>query len=224
MENNYTMTQWRKSAIKIGTPTNLLAVLTCLVPAIYLCVTYDCWPDTKLMMTAWGLAITSYGLFYIIEPVTFYPSLGLSGTYMAFLSGNAGNMRLPCSTMALDVTNSKIGTLQAEVVSTMAIAGSVITNLIATTSAALIGTVIVSILPQFIVSGLQTYATAAIFGGLLGTYALKQPKVVVAGLCIAFIFKVIIPVPVVAFVLISVFGTAIVARILYVADQKKAEK
>lgn len=224
MENNYTMAQWRKSAIKIGTPTNLLTVFTCMVPAIYLCMTYDCWPDAKLMMTAWGLALTSYGLFYIIEPVTFYPSLGLSGTYMAFLSGNAGNMRLPCATMALDVTNSKIGTLQAEVVSTMAIAGSVITNLIATTSAALIGTVIVSILPQFIVSGLQTYATAAIFGGLLGTYALKQPKVVVAGLCIAFLFKFIIPVPVVAFVLISVFGTAVAARIMYVADKKKADK
>ena len=46
-------------------------------------------------------------------------------------------MRVPCAALALDVTESESGTIQAEVVSTMAICGSIITNLIATTSAVL---------------------------------------------------------------------------------------
>ena len=68
-------------------------------------------------------------------------------------------MRVPCAALALDVTNSKPGTIQAEVVSTMDICGSIITNLIATTLAAFVGTAIVAVLPQMVKTGLQTYAS-----------------------------------------------------------------
>lgn len=61
-------------------------------------------------------------------------------------------MRVPCATVALETTKSKPGTLQAEVVSTMAICGSIVTNLIATTSAVLVGSAVVSVLPEFTIS------------------------------------------------------------------------
>ena len=88
-------------------------------------------------------------------------------------------MRVPCATMALETTESEPGTLQAEVASTMAICGSIITNLIATTAAVLVGSAVVSVLPDVIVSALTKYAAGAIFGGTFGTYALKYPKVAI---------------------------------------------
>ena len=69
--------------------------------------------------------------------------------------------------MALETTESEPGTLQAEVASTMAICGSIITNLIATTAAVLVGSAVVSVLPDVIVSALTKYAAGAIFGGTL---------------------------------------------------------
>ena len=140
--------QWKRDSIIIGTPTNILAALTAFIPVIWLCTTYDCWPPLGTVLTAWGMVAASFGAFYFVEPISYYAALGLSGTYLSFLSGNIGNMRVPCAALALDVTDSTPGTIQAEVVSTMAICGSIITNLIGTTSAVIVGSAVLSVLPE----------------------------------------------------------------------------
>lgn len=221
--DNY-MNTWKKNSIKIGTPTNLLAAATSFLPVLYLCIRYDCWPDLSLVLSAWGMIALSFGAFYVVEPISYYASLGMSGTYLSFLSGNVGNMRIPCASLALDVTDSQPGSIQAEVVSTMAICGSIITNLIATTAAALVGTGIVAILPAAINKGLQTYASAAIFGATFGNFALKNPKVAVFGLAIPVFCKLFLPIPAWLIIVLSVFGTVIISRLFYSADKKKAAK
>ena len=224
MNNNQSLANWKKSCIRIGTPTNLLAAFTAFIPVIYLCIRYDCWPDLSLILSAWALTAIAFGAFYIVEPVSYYASLGMSGTYLSFLSGNIGNMRVPCASLALDVTDSQPGTVQAEVVSTMAICGSIITNLIATTLAAFIGTAIVSLLPLMIKTGLQTYASAAIFGATFGNFALKQPKLAVFGLGIPLICKVLqsyVGIQAWLIIVLSVFGTVGIARLFYAAGNRK---
>ena len=126
MENKELMSEWKKNSIRIGTPTNLLAAFTSFIPVIWLCITYNCWPDPKVVLAGWGMVALSFGAFYVVEPISYYAALGLTGTYLSFLSGNIGNMRVPCATMALETTESEPGTLQAEVASTMAICGSII--------------------------------------------------------------------------------------------------
>ena len=148
----------------------------------------------------------------------------MSGTYLGFLSGNIGNMRVPCAALALDVTKSKSGTIQAEVVSTMAICGSIITNLIATTGAVLVGSAVVAVLPAFLNSALKNYAAAAIFGGTFGNFAVKYPKVAVFGLLIPTVLKLFVPVPAWVVIVCAVFGTLGMARLFYVSDQKKEGK
>lgn len=219
MENNY-MSTWKKNSIRIGTPTNLLAALTSFLPVLYLCITYDCWPDFNLVLSAWGLVALSFGAFYVVEPVSYYASLGMTGTYLSFLSGNIGNMRVPCAALALDVTKSETGSIQAEVVSTMAICGSIITNLIATTAAALVGSAIVAVLPAVINKGLQSYASAAIFGATFGNFALKKPKVAIFGLGIPLICKLFLPIPGWMVIVLSVFGSVGFARLFYVMEKK----
>ncbi len=221
MEKDY-MAQWKRNSIRIGAPTNLLAALTAFIPVIYLCTKYNCWPDIHLVLAAWGMTAVSFGAFYFVEPISYYAALGMSGTYLGFLSGNIGNMRVPCAALALDVTDSKSGTLQAEVVSTMAICGSIITNLIATTAAVLVGSAVVAVLPAFLNTALKTYAAAAIFGGTFGNFATKYPKVAVFGLLIPVIFKLFIPVPAWVIIVCAVFGTLGISRVFFNFDKKKA--
>jgi len=220
------MNAWKKSCIKIGSPTNLLAAFTAFIPVLYLCYKYNCWPDSSLILSAWGMTVVAFGAFYIVEPVSYYAALGMSGTYLSFLSGNIGNMRVPCASLALDVTDSKTGSLQAEIVSTMAICGSIVTNLIATTLAAFIGAAIVAVLPQALKVGLQTYASAAIFGATFGNFALKAPKLAFFGLAIPVICKILtsyINIPAWLIIVLSVFGTVLIARIFYVKGKKAQE-
>jgi len=223
MDNN--LKNWKKSCIRIGTPTNLLAAFTAFIPVLYLCAKYNCWPDVSLVMSAWGLTVVAFGAFYIVEPVSYYAALGMSGTYLGFLSGNIGNMRVPCASLALDVTDSEAGTMQAEIVSTMAICGSIVTNLIATTLAAFVGSAIVSVLPTVVKVGLQSYASAAIFGATFGNFSLKQPKLAVFGIGIPIICKVLtafVGIPAWLIIVLSVFGTVAIARIFYIKAKKAA--
>ena len=222
MNENY-MNTWKKASVRIGAPTNLLAALTAFFPVLYLCFKFDCWPDMSLVLAGWGLVALSFGAFYIVEPVSYYASLGMSGTYLSFLSGNIGNMRVPCAALALDVTKSETGTVQAEIVSTMAICGSIITNLIATTSAALVGAAVVAVLPAAIKTGLQTYASAAIFGATFGNFAIKKPQVALFGLAIPVICKLFIPIPAWMIIVASVFGTVGIARVFYSMEKKAAK-
>jgi len=217
MENKELMSEWKKNSIRIGTPTNLLAAFTSFIPVIWLCITYNCWPDPKVVLAGWGMVALSFGAFYVVEPISYYAALGLTGTYLSFLSGNIGNMRVPCATMALETTESEPGTLQAEVASTMAICGSIITNLIATTGAVLVGSAVVAVLPAFLNSALKT-----IFGGTFGTYALKYPKVAIFGMGLPLILKFTIAPPAWVLIVVSVFGSLGFARLLYVKEKKTA--
>lgn len=215
------MAEWKRNSIRIGAPTCIMAAFTAFIPVLYLCSRYGCWPKLETVLAAWALTALFFGAFYIVEPISYYAALGMSGTYLGFLSGNIGNMRVPCAALALDVTDSKSGTIQAEVVSTMAICGSIITNLIATTGAVLVGSAVVAVLPAFLNSALKNYAAAAIFGGTFGNFAVKYPKVAVFGLLIPTVLKLFVPVPAWLVIVCAVFGTLGMARLFYVSDKKK---
>ena len=215
MNEKEIMQEWKRDSIRIGSPTNILAALTAFIPVIWLCTVYDCWPPVSTVLTAWGMVAASFAAMYFVEPVSYYAALGLTGTYLSFLSGNIGNMRVPCAALALDVTDSTPGTIQAEVVSTMAICGSIITNLIATTSAVIVGSAVLSVLPEFIVSGLTEYASSAIFGATFGNFAIKYPKIAVFALAIPVVLKMFTPLAAAWVIVITVFSTLFIARAMY---------
>lgn len=215
MNEKELMKEWKGSSIKIGSPTNILAAFTAFVPVIWLCTTYNCWPPLSTVLTAWGMVAASFGAMYFVEPISYYAALGMTGTYLSFLSGNIGNMRVPCAALALDVTKSTPGTIQAEVVSTMAICGSIITNLIGTTSAVIVGGAVLAVLPEFLVAGLTKYASSAIFGATFGNFAIKYPKIAVFALAIPVVLKMFTGLPAAAVIVCTVFGSLFIARILY---------
>lgn len=218
--NDQYLQEWKRNSLRIGAPTNLLAALTSFIPVLWLCSHYNCWPNLNVVLTAWGMVAISFGAFYIVEPISYYAALGMTGTYLSFLSGNIGNMRVPVAAMALEATDSEPGSLQAEIASTMAICGSIITNLFFTTMAALVGAVVVSMLPQFLTAALTKYAAAAIFGGTFGNFAIKYPKVAVFSLIATFIVKKYMGLPAWAVIVFAVFGTVAVARMFYNQENK----
>lgn len=222
MDQNQYLKEWKKKSIHIGTPTNLLAAATAFIPVIWLCSTYHCWPDLNVVMTAWGMVVLSFGAFYIVEPMSYYAALGMTGTYLGFMSGNIGNMRVPVAALALEATDSEPGTLQAEITSTLAICGSIFTNLIFTTLAVLVGTAVVAVLPEFISAALTKYAAAAIFGGTFGSFAIKYPKVAVFALFATLAVKLLIGPPAWVMIIFAVFGSLLIARVFYTMNKKKA--
>lgn len=167
--------QFTRPIIKMGRVLNLLGVLFSFFPALYISIRYGAFPGLSNILKGWALIAAVFGSYYIIEPISYFPILGLPGTFMGFISGNLGNMRVPCSALAQAAVGVTPGTKKAELVSTLGIAGSIITNLIVTVLAAVAGSYIISVLPESILAAFD-FIAPSIFGSMYAMFAIKDLK------------------------------------------------
>ncbi|SCZ78572.1 hypothetical protein [Acidaminobacter hydrogenoformans] len=208
--------------IKTGRWTLLIAVPLSFLPAIYLYFKYGAIPPLGNILTGWFLIASIYGSYYVIEPVSFFPVLGVSGTYMSFLAGNIGNMRLPCAAVAQEALKVEPGSHKAELVATLGIAGSIITNLIVVTIAAVAGNQLFSYFPPAVVDAFA-FVLPGIFGSMFAMFALKHPRYGAFALSLVLIMLGIIKVlPVYVVIPVSVFSTIAFAVTGYKMKNKKA--
>ena len=79
-------------------------------------------------LAAAGKGLVTVGLIWlgsgVVEYLVYTPMLGAGGSYLAFITGNLINMKIPCAVNARDLTGAKSGTAENEVISTLSIAAS----------------------------------------------------------------------------------------------------
>lgn len=206
---------WIKPVVRIGMVTLLVSAVMTMLPVIYLKVKYGVLPPFPVTLKSWGMIAAIFGAFYIVEPLSYYPVLGLAGTYMSFLSGNIANLRMPCSAIAQEVTEVEQASCEAEIISTLGIAGSVITNLIFVSVGAVAGFAIVQRFPSVVADAFKNFAVSAIFGAVFGQAALRYPKISVISLPIALLALGIFKAPAWLAIIVSVFGTIAFSRWMY---------
>lgn len=87
-------------------------------------IALDAMPD----MTAFGKGLAQIAIIYIpsciVEFLIYTPMLGAGGSYLAFITGNLINMKIPCALNARDIVGTEAGTPENEIVSTLSIAAS----------------------------------------------------------------------------------------------------
>ena len=164
---------------------------------------------------------------YFIEPISFQPVLGIPGTYMAFLSGNISNLRVPCSSVAQQAAGVQEGTPEGAVISTVGVAVSVVVNTTILTIGVLLGQQIISMIPASLVSAL-VYLVPALYGAMLMQMVLYAPKIAIISVPLSIIALAVSKMTgwfdsSVA-ILISVFGSIFIGRALmntgWLDDQK----
>ena len=141
-----------KPSIKIGTITVILAMVGSFLPNIYLYFAYGIWPDASHTLSAWGSIAMAFGAFYLVEPISYFPVFGPTGTYIGILSGNISQIRLPAASTAQDVLGVEPASHKGEIVGILAICGSVVTNILFLTVAVVAGSTLLSFLPESVTS------------------------------------------------------------------------
>lgn len=66
----------------------------------------------------------------IVEYLVYTPMLGAGGSYLAFITGNLINMKIPCAMNARELVDAKAGTPENEVISTLSIATSSLVTIV----------------------------------------------------------------------------------------------
>ncbi len=81
-----------------------------------------------------GKGFLAIGLVYLISCIAEYliyvPMLGAGGSYLAFITGNLINMKIPCAVNARDIVGAKRGTPENEIISTLSIATSSLVTIV----------------------------------------------------------------------------------------------
>lgn len=217
--NNYEKS-FTKPIIRYGSLTNLLAIPLCFIPAIYLWLVKGAFPGWNNILTGWMYVASMFAIYSVVEPICYFPILGLPGTYMSFLSGNIGNMRVPCAVVAQESLGVEPGTKKAELIATLGIAGSIFTNTIMITIAAIGGAALMSIFPPVVLTAFK-YVSSAIFGAMFAMFASKNLKYGAFALVVVMAMLLSKAIPVYIMIPIAVFSTAIFGVFDYNKKQSK---
>ena len=199
---------------KIGRLTNLVAAALMFLPSIWLYLQYGVFPPTEAILVGMGLALTYAVPFWIIEPISYYPTLGDAATYMSFLAGNISNMRLPCAAVAQEVAGVEEGSLKGELVATVGIGISVWLSIIAVLIGAVATGLIVKVFPEWWQVAFKTYLLPAVFGAVFGQFALRGFKYAPVALVLALV-PILLKWPTYVVIPLAVFGTILFGRLTY---------
>lgn len=209
-----------------------LAMLIFFAVPTTICLYFDVKPDMSVMGTiAVIVPFLINFLSGVFEPIIYSPMLGINSAYLAFITGNLSNLKIPCVVKAQEICGTKLGSKENEVVSTLSVATST-----------LVTTVIIAVFVLILaVSNVETAikntpwitpaftcVVYALFGSLGGKYVVKNIKLAVFPLAIIVAFSLILgfasPKLVGSAYLFVGIGICAVFAILQVVREKKKAK
>ena len=127
------------------------------------------------------------------ELIAYAPILGTGGTYLAFITGNLSNLKIPCAMTARKMAGTEIGTEENEVVSTLSVAASAITTTVVLAIGVLMITPLTPILENPTLLPAFKTVIPAMFGALGYKYASDNPKVAILPLALGIAVFLIAP-------------------------------
>lgn len=151
----------------------------------------------KPNLSAFGKGFVAIGIVYLVSSIAEYliytPMLGAGGSYLAFITGNLINMKIPCAINARDIVGTKTGTPENEIISTLSIATS---SLVTVVILALGVALLIPLQPILQSPALQPAfdnVVPALFGAMAYKYFRKNMRIAVFPLVIMSVLFILVP-------------------------------
>lgn len=129
----------------------------------------------------------------VIEMITYVPMLGAGSSYLAFVTGNLSNLKVPCAISCIDDAGFKASSEEGEIVSTISTAvSSIVTMVIIALGVALI-IPLTPVLESAVLKPAFANILPALFGGLGVVYISKNWKIAALPVVLMLILFICIP-------------------------------
>ncbi len=204
----------------IGRIWSVLSLMViCSVPVI-ICAYLGVMPNASYVLAG----IFRVGIIYIpigiIEALTYTPILGSGASYLAFITGNLTNLKIPCVMNALEISGAESGSEQADVLSTLSVASSTLVTTFIIIVGVLALAPLTPILSSPTLSPAFTNVVPALFGALGYMFVSQNPKLAILPVVFILVLFLILPPEVASgisggLIPISVLVTIVGARVLY---------
>ena len=125
----------------------------------------------------------SVGLVWLVSSVAefliYTPMLGSGGGYLAFITGNLINMKIPCAVNARDMVGAKTGTPENEIISTISIATSSLVTILVLAAGVLLMVPLQPVLQSEVLQPAFENVVPALFGAMAYKYYRKNMHIAV---------------------------------------------
>lgn len=201
---------------RIGRIWCSIAVVLMLAVPLSACLYFNVWPPLGGLLKG----ILSVCLIYlpvgIIEVITYAPMIGASGTYLVFVTGNLSNLKIPCAYNAMSITDTKPGTEEGEVISTL----SVSVSSIVTTALIALGVLLILPLQPVITSVALKPAfdnvIPALCGALGAMWMMKSWKLAITPSIVMLVLFIFVPVSMMGIMIpVAALIAMLAGRIMY---------
>lgn len=160
------LTAYTKKLHRIGTATMMVVLALTFCPALYIFIAYRSFPGWGTAAAALGALFAQEVWTWIMEPIMYFPMIGIAGAYICFTAGNITSMRIPCAIAAQNAVNARNGTAKGDAASVFGMVASVVVNFAFLAVVILFGNYLLNILPESVKAAFN-YAMPAVYGALL---------------------------------------------------------
>lgn len=217
--------------VKWGRITNLYAVLISFVPVGVVMWYFGYTPGISELSIGLISTISVVGIMWFSDPIAYFPILGIPGIYMAHLSGNTANLKVPVAAIAQDAAGVKPGSDEGGIIVTISCVVSATVCLVALTVSCIGGAALLSLFLEKLVTALG-YVLPAMHAALLARMTKGQPKMLCCGMLFSLVGWVLLKLGFFKFMpgqshtwivtLLAVFGSIIYGRVSY--KKKRTEQ
>ncbi|MEG2404172.1 MAG: hypothetical protein RSC01_04560 [Oscillospiraceae bacterium] len=129
----------------------------------------------------------------IVEFLIYAPILGAGGSYLAFITGNLSNLKIPCAVNARDICDTTVGTPENEIISTLSIATSSLVNVAVLAIGVLCLVPLTPVLENPVLRPAFNNVIPALFGAMAFKYYTKSLKITVVPLVFMCLLCILVP-------------------------------
>lgn len=129
----------------------------------------------------------------VAEFLIYTPMLGAGGGYLAFITGNLINMKIPCAMSARDLVGAKTGTPENEVISTLSIATSSLVTILVLALGVLLLVPLQPVLQSEALQPAFANVVPALFGAMAYKYFRGSMKIAAAPLVVMGLLFTLVP-------------------------------
>lgn len=179
-------------------------------------------------LSAVGKGFLSVGIIWfvssIVEFLVYTPMLGAGGGYLAFITGNLINMKIPCAINARDQVGAKSGTPENEIISTLSIAASSLVTILVLALGVLLLVPLQPVLQSEVLQPAFENVVPALFGAMAYKYFRGNLKIAAAPLVLMSLLFILVPslTGSTSFMIIPSGGLAIGIAFLFYRQKAKA--
>ena len=129
----------------------------------------------------------------VVEFLVYTPMLGAGGSYLAFITGNLINMKIPCAMTAREIAGTHTGTPENEIISTLSIAASSLTTITVLAAGVLLMVPLQPVLQSETLQPAFANVVPALFGAMAYQYYRRNIRLACVPLVIMTVLFTFVP-------------------------------